>query len=105
MGYATILGLDLGKFKSVCCLMDAAPGSHRFETLATTPEALHQLLAPHAPGTTTTATTATTAAPVARALLVIETCDVAGWVHDLAVALGVAVTVVHPRATSAGGGA
>ena len=22
MGYATILGLDLGKFKSVCCVMD-----------------------------------------------------------------------------------
>ena len=26
MGYATILGLDLGKFKSVCCVMDAATG-------------------------------------------------------------------------------
>ena len=53
MGYATILGLDLGKFKSVCCLMDAATGAHRFETLATTPDVLHDLLARHA-GTTTT---------------------------------------------------
>ena len=26
MGYATILGLDLGKFKSVCCVMDAVRG-------------------------------------------------------------------------------
>ena len=26
MGYATILGLDLGKLKSVCCVMDADTG-------------------------------------------------------------------------------
>jgi hypothetical protein len=26
MGYATILGLDLGKFKSVCCVMDVGTG-------------------------------------------------------------------------------
>ena len=37
MGYATILGLDLGKFKSVCCVMDAPTGAHAFETAATTP--------------------------------------------------------------------
>jgi hypothetical protein len=29
MGYRTILGLDLGKFKSVCCAMDAATGRGR----------------------------------------------------------------------------
>ena len=34
MGYATILGLDLGKFKSVFCVMDAVSGGHAFETLA-----------------------------------------------------------------------
>jgi hypothetical protein len=43
MGYATILGLDLGKFKSVCCAMDAATGRHAFETLATTPATIHEL--------------------------------------------------------------
>jgi transposase len=90
MVYATILGLDLGKFKSVCCVMDAATGRHAFETLATTPHALHELLAGHAAGAGTTS-------PAAQALLVVETCDVAGWVHDLAVALGVAVTVVHTQ--------
>jgi transposase len=84
MGYATILGLDLGKFKSVCCAMDAATGTHRFETIATTPDALHDLLARHA-------------ADGAGVLLVVEACDAAGWVHDLAVALGVAVTVVHTQ--------
>jgi len=85
MGYATILGLDLGKFKSVCCVMDAATGGHGFETIGTTPAALHELLVRHAG-----------AAPAA-VLLVVETCDAAGWVHDLAAALGVAVTVVHTQ--------
>jgi len=84
MGYATILGLDLGKFKSVCCVMNAATGTHAFATAATTPAALHELLVRLAAG-----------ADPAQTLLVIETCDAAGWVHDLAVALGVTVTVIH----------
>src|SRR3954468_20308753 len=73
MGYATILGLDLGKFKSVCCVMDAATGRHAFETLATTPAVIHELLARHA-------------SAAAGVLLVVETCDAAGWVHDVACA-------------------
>ena len=84
MGYATILGLDLGKFKSVCCAMDAATGGHAFETLPTTPATIHELLVRHA-------------SAGAGTLLVVETCDVAGWVHDVAVALGVTVTVVHTQ--------
>ena len=47
MGYATILGLDLGKFKSVCCVMDADTGRHAFETLASTPATIHDLLTRH----------------------------------------------------------
>src|SRR4029078_6622257 len=31
-----------------------------------------------------------------RTLLVIETCDVAGWVHDLATTLGLSVAVANP---------
>lgn len=42
MGYATILGLDLGKFKSVCCVMDVPSGRHAFETLASTPTDFEQ---------------------------------------------------------------
>jgi hypothetical protein len=34
MGDATILGLDLGKFKSVGCATEAGSGRHAFETLA-----------------------------------------------------------------------
>jgi transposase len=87
MGYATILGLDLGKFKSVCCVMDAATGRYTFETLASTPATIHDLLTRHA-----------AAAGGQAVLLVIETCDAAGWVHDVGSAVpGVTVTVVHTQ--------
>jgi len=83
MGYATILGLDLGKFKSVCCVMDAGSGRHAFETLASTPAVIAGLLKRHLQ-----------AANGQEVQLVIETCDAAGWVHDVACATpGVSVTV------------
>ena len=63
----TILAIDLGKFKSVACRFDAATGQHAFETIATTPPAVHDLLIDAAP-----------------ALLVIEACSVCGWICDLA---------------------
>ena len=88
MGYATILGLDLGKFKSVCCAMDAATGRHTFETLATTPATIKELLAAHA----------SAAGDRGGVLLVVETCDAAGWVYDAGSAMpGVTVTVVHTQ--------
>jgi transposase len=86
MGYSTILGLDLGKFKSVCCVTDVAARSHAFETIQTTPQVLRDWLARHA---------SSSAGGASAVLLVVETCDTAGWVHDLATSLGVAVTVVH----------
>src|SRR6185369_10598700 len=73
---------DLGKFKSVGCVMDVAAKTHVFETVQTTPQVLHDWLAKQA-------------ADPSSVLLVIETCDTAGWVHDLATTLGVACTVVH----------
>jgi transposase len=85
MGFQTILGFDLGKFKSVCCAMDVVTRAHAFESLATTPEALRDWLARRAAD----------AGEPSAVLLVIEACDSAGWVHDLAVALGVTVTVVN----------
>jgi transposase len=83
MGYSTILGLDLGKFKSVCCETDVANKTHAFETIQTTPAVLREFLSKHC------------GADPSRVLLVIETCDTAGWVHDLATSLGVNCTVVH----------
>lgn len=80
-----IIALDLGKFKSVVCLMDVATHKHTFVTLATTsPKSLHDFLSVH------------TGAGASRTLVVFETCDAAGWVHDLAVTLGFAVKVVNP---------
>lgn len=79
-----ILALDLGKFNSVLCVYDPATHDHRFESFQTTPRTVHDLLVSHQ-----------TDDP-ADTLLVIETCDVAGWVHDLAVALGMTVAVANP---------
>ena len=79
-----ILGLDLGKFNSVLCIYDPATHVHHFVSVQTTPQTIHDLLVAHQtedPSTT---------------LLVIETCDVAGWVHDLATAIGISVVVANP---------
>lgn len=83
MGSQQIIALDLGKFKTVACVMDAATRAHAFDTVATTPPALHEFLAARA------------GADPAAALVVLEACDCAGWVHDLAAALGCRVTVAN----------
>ncbi len=83
MGMSKIIALDLGKFKSVCCVMDAATRQSAFETVQTSPELLHELLVKHL-----------TPMP-ADTLVVFETCDLAGWVHDLCLALGVQSLVTH----------
>ena len=74
----TILAIDLGKFKSVSCRYDAATGAHAFETIATNPPAVHDLLIDASPS-----------------LLVIEACSICGWVADLAESLGIAVRVAN----------
>lgn len=79
-----ILGVDLGKFNSVCCVYDPATHAHHFESVQTTPQAIHDLLVKHQTD------------DAAATLLIIETCDVAGWVHDLATALGIEVAVANP---------
>ena len=83
MGSDAIIALDLGKFKTVACVMNAATRAHEFATVPTTPAALHELIAARA-GT-----------DPAAALVVLEACDCAGWVHDLAAALGCRVTVAN----------
>src|SRR5206468_3953298 len=83
MGYSKILALDLGKFKSVGCVMDTATREHAFETLETSREALEAWVVAHA------------AAVAAETLVAFEACDAAGWVHDLLAPLGVALTVVN----------
>lgn len=73
-----ILGLDLGKFKSVGCLLDPLSGTHRFVTIPTSPADLRTLLGETAPDR-----------------LVIEACNIAGWVHDLARSLSIEVEVAN----------
>ncbi len=47
MGYATILAIDLGKFKSVLCVMDVATRTHRFLAVESTPELIRQVVRQH----------------------------------------------------------
>lgn len=74
----TILAIDLGKFKSVACRYEPATGSHTFETIATTPSAVHDLLVAGSPSA-----------------LVIEACSVCGWISDLAGSLSIEVCVAN----------
>jgi transposase len=82
--YTRILALDLGKFNSVLCDFDPATAAHRFQSLASTPAAVHDLLA------------ALAGESPASVLVVMETCDTAGWVHDIARALGLSVAIANP---------
>ncbi len=83
MEFAQILALDLGKFKTVCCVMDVATRTHAFETIGMSPTNVHDLVTRHL------------TTPAADTLVVFETCDTAGWVHDVCTALGTSVTVVN----------
>jgi transposase len=74
----TILAIDLGRYKSVACAYQRATREHTFRTLDTTPEAVDALLARH-PG----------------AVVVIEACSNAGWVHDRATTAGHTVRVAN----------
>ena len=75
--------MDPGKFKTVCCVMDAVTRDVTFDTVQTSPASLHELLVKHlTPSASDT-------------LVVFETCDPAGWVHDLCQGLGVAAIVTH----------
>jgi transposase len=76
-----ILAIDLGKFKSVFCDYSCDdPATAVWGSVATTPQALHDLLVDRSPQR-----------------LVFEVSHVAGWVCDLAAALGVAVQVANPN--------
>lgn len=74
-----ILAIDLGKFNCVCCLFDTETNQTEFETFKTYRikfESLLQRLHPE--------------------LVVMETCSITGWVHDLCVEWGYEVLVADP---------
>jgi transposase len=65
---STILAIDLGKYKSVACLYDGDPAAASFSSFTTGRAELVRLFQQHRP-----------------AVVVIEACALAGWVHDLCV--------------------
>src|ERR1041385_5910844 len=73
-----ILALDLGKYKTVGCAYESASGKHNFQTSFTTPTGLAQLVKEVKPDR-----------------VVIEVCNIAGWVCDLLRGLGVEVQVAN----------
>jgi transposase len=84
--FTRILAIDLGKFNSVICEYDPITHRSAFESVQTTPQAVHELLVRREP----------VDSEKSRALVVFETCDCSGWVYDLAIALGFAVAVANP---------
>ena len=77
----TILAVDLGKYKSLACAYDGDPASARCVTFPTDREHLRRLFAKYRP-----------------AVVVIEACALAGWVHDLCVACGLPCKVANTAA-------
>ncbi len=73
-----ILALDLGKYKTVGCDYERESGKHRFRASATTPAALERMVQEVKPDR-----------------VVIEVCNIAGWVCDLLRGMGVAVQVAN----------
>ena len=75
-----ILAIDLGKFKSVSCLLDTATNETEFLTMTTDRQYLLTLLKNYTPDQ-----------------VVIESCGLAGWVHDICSAEGYEVLVCNPN--------
>jgi len=73
-----ILALDIGKYKTVGCDYEAETGRHSFATVATTPQALHDLLVEREPDR-----------------VVIEICSIAGWICDLVRTLEIEIQVAN----------
>jgi transposase len=73
-----ILALDLGKYKTVGCDYERESGKHRFRGSFTTPAGLQQLVKEVKPDR-----------------VVIEVCNIAGWVCDLLRGMGVEVQVAN----------
>jgi len=75
-----ILAMDLGKSKSVACVLEGSTGAHRFETIPTTPAAVLKVVERERPER-----------------VVIEIGPTAGWVCDLCRERKVPVEVANPN--------
>jgi transposase len=77
----TILAIDLGKYKCVSCAYDRATTAAEFRTVTTSRAEVQRLIRGARP-----------------AVVVIEACALAGWVHDLCAELGVPCKVANTAA-------
>lgn len=75
-----ILAIDLGKFKSTACIYESSTGEHSFLTVRTKPGDIHDLLAALRPQR-----------------VVVEIGSAAGWVHDMALTMGMQIQVANPN--------
>jgi len=75
-----ILAIDLGKFLSVTCLLDTATNETEFWTMSTDQPYLKTVLKRYKPD-----------------LVVIESCTIAGWVHDVCTANGHKLLICNPN--------
>jgi transposase len=76
-----ILALDLGKYKCVACVYGRATAAADFRAIDTSVAEVERLIRRTRP-----------------AVVVIETCSLAGWVHDLCAGLGVPCKVANTGA-------
>jgi transposase len=77
---ARILAIDLGKFKSVTCLLDTDTSGTEFWTMSTSRHYLLTVLKHYNPDQ-----------------VVIESCSIAGWIHDVCAEEGYQVLVCSPN--------
>jgi len=75
-----ILGIDLGKYKSVACLLETGTNDTLYFTFASQAAEFEQLLQQTQPE-----------------LVVFEACALTGWVYDLSVTQGFKVLVANPN--------
>jgi transposase len=70
--------MDLGKNKTVVCFYDAGSGQHKYQTVKTCPQQIHDMLVEHGPER-----------------VVFEICSAAGWVFDITKCLGIEAQVAN----------
>ena len=75
-----ILAIDLGKFTSVTCLLDTTANKTEFWTMSTDRRYLKVVLKRYKPD-----------------LVVIESCTIAGWVHDVCTSQGHKLRICNPN--------
>ena len=74
-----ILAMDLGKNKTVFCEYNSETAKQKFGKVKTTPQQIHDMLIEKAPDK-----------------IVFEICSAAGWIYDIAEALGIETEVANP---------